>query len=205
MRWAKFAVALLCCWCLSAAAADSWCRPGGASALRFEWVPGGGPEPGVGSVRIKDRSGKTVQVLDGVENYYYRDSDAFRSSADFNNDGCPDLAVTRSKAAIGNESATVFLYRPATKRFVLNKVLSGIGGLNVDGRDRNCVTGEWKGGAEDVYTTRHCWRKGKLVPTNEHSVSPLYNREGMLDCYEHVVTDYRGGRKRTRTSCTKEF
>jgi hypothetical protein len=70
MLWARLTIALLCCWAASVSAADPWCRPGGASALRFEWVPANKAEPKIGSVRIKDVSGKTVQVLDAVENYY---------------------------------------------------------------------------------------------------------------------------------------
>jgi hypothetical protein len=205
MLWARLAIALLCCWAASAFAADPWCRPGGASALRFEWIPASKAEPRVGSVRIKDESGKTVQVLDAVENHYGGSELPLGRRDDFNNDGCPDLAVTNSIAGIGNESLTVFLYDPRAKRFEENEALSGIGGLNVDPHDRNCVNGEWKGGAEDVYTSRHCWRRGKLVPIKEYSVSPLYNRKGELACYEHVETTYRGGRKRTRTRCTQKF
>jgi hypothetical protein len=64
MLWARVSIALLFCWAASASAADPSCRQGGASALRFEWVPASKAEPTVGSVRIKDVSGKTVQVLD---------------------------------------------------------------------------------------------------------------------------------------------
>lgn len=67
------------------------------------------------------------------------------------------------------------------------------------------MTGYWKGGAEDMHSERHCWSKGKLVLKSEYEVSPLYNGEGEFQCYQHVETAYRGGKKHTRTSCTKEF
>ena len=83
---------------------------------------------------------------------------------------------------------------------------SAIGSIGVDGRDPDCVTGDWKGGAEDVGGERDCWRKGRLVKTGAYSVRPLYDREtGEFSCYEHVDTTYAGGRKRVRRNCTKRF
>lgn len=40
---------------------------------------------------------------------------------------------------------------------------------------------------------------------SEYQVTPLYNPEGEFACYEHVETEYRGGKKREKKSCTKEF
>lgn len=147
--WAKCAIAMLCCCSLPAWAADPWCSPRGKSAFTFEWLSKGKADRALGSVRIKDAAGKTVQVLADVENYY-RDSESFGTGTDFNNDGCADLAVTNSVAGIGNRSSTVFLYNPRTKRFDANEALSHIGGLELDPKDKNCVTGGWKGGAEDM-------------------------------------------------------
>lgn len=196
-------MAILCCWSLPAWAADPWCSPGGASALRFEWLPKDTSNPSIGSVRIKDASGKTVQMLNNVTNDY-GNSESLRNR-DFNNDGCPDLVVTADMAAIGNESVEAFLYDPRKKRFELNKALSGLGGLDLDPDDKNCVTSSWKGGAQDIYWAQHCWNKGKLVIQREYDVSPMYNTEGEFQCYQHITTDYRSGKKRERTDCTKEF
>ena len=201
MVWTKVSIAMLCCWPLFSWAADPWCS---SRALQLEWLPNNQAEPSVGSVQIKNPSGKIVQVLGSLENYG-ENSESLRTSRDFNNDGCADLVVTSSVAAIGNESIKAFLYNPRTRRFDVSQALSGIGGLDIDPRDKNCVTGSWKGGAMDFYSARHCWRKGKLVMKSEHSVSPLYNDQGELQCYQNVITDYRGGKKRKRTSCTKEF
>ncbi|MBD8530533.1 hypothetical protein IFT83_11155 [Massilia sp. CFBP 13647] len=202
--WAKHAVAMLCCCSLSAWAAAPWCSPRGKPAFTFQWVARDKADPALGSVRIKDAAGKTVQVLADVENYY-ADSKSFDTGTDFNNDGCADLVVTTSVAGIGNESLAVFLYNPRTKRFEANEALSNIGGLELDPKDRNCVTGGWKGGAEDMYSSRHCWKQGQLVMISEYKVSPLYGPEGEFTCYEHVETEYRGGEKREKKSCTKEF
>lgn len=198
------AMAMLCCCALPAMAADPWCSARATPALTFEWQSANKAEPTVGRVLVKDASGKTVQVLDKLENYY-GSSESLRSEADFNNDGCRDLVVTNSVAGIGNESKSVFLYQPATRRFVLNEALSEIGGLELDRDDKNCVTSFWKGGAADMYFARHCWNKGKLLIQRESEVSPRYKEDGEVQCYEHVETEYRGGRKRTRTDCTKEF
>ena len=143
-------------------------------------------------------------MLDNLENYG-RSSESLDASRDFNNDGCADLVVTSSIAGIGNESAKAFLYNPKTRRFEVSGALSNIGGLDLDPRDKNCVTSYWKGGAMDYYAARHCWNKGKLVMKSEHTVWPTYNGEGELQCFLHVKTDYRGGKKRERTICTKEF
>lgn len=204
MAWTRWSLTLLCCCAAHAWAGDAWCRAGGTPALTFEWVPKDKAEPSVGSVRVKDASGKVVQVLDGLENYYH-DTGALGTDVDFNNDGCPDLKVTNSVAGIGNESLSVFLYNRATRRFEPNQALSEIGGLDIDSRNRNCVTGFWKGGAADVHSERHCWHKGKLVKDQEWDVSPRYNGEGEFQCYQHDETTYRGGKKHTHTDCTKEF
>lgn len=204
VMWAKCAIAMLCCSSLSAWAADPWCSPRGKPAFTFEWLAKGKANPDLGSVRIRDAAGKTVQVLADVENYY-RDSESFGTGTDFNNDGCADLTVTSSVAGIGNRSSTVFLYNPRTRRFEANEALSTIGGLALDPKDKNCVNGDWKGGAEDMYASRHCWKAGKLVLMSEYQVSPLYGPEGEFACYEHVETEYRGGKKREKKSCTKEF
>lgn len=195
---------MLCCWTMSACAADPWCSAGAQPALSFEWLPKDKAEPSLGSVRIRDANGRIVQVLENVENYR-EDSASLGTGTDFNNDGCPDLVVTSSMAAIGNESVTAFLYNPRTRRFELSEALSAVGGLQLDSRDRNCVTGDWKGGAQDVYSQRLCWSKGKLVLESEYDVSPRYNKEGEFQCFLHTETVYRGGKKRERTKCTKEF
>jgi len=197
-------MALLCCWSTAACAADAWCTALSKPAYSFEWVANSEVEDNTGSVRVKDASGKTVQVLANLENYY-GSSDGLDARRDFNNDGCPDLVVTHSKAGIGNESARVFLYSRSRQRFEANEALSNIGGLDLDPRDRNCVTGSWKGGAQDINWEQHCWNKGKLVLMREGSVSPMYDEEGTFQCYEHVETTYRNGKKHTRTDCTQEF
>jgi len=74
----------------------------------------------------------------------------------------------------------------------------------LDPRDKNCVTESGQIGSGDVYTARHCWSKGKLVLKSEARNQPLYNDKGELQCYQLVETEYRGRKKRTRTSCTKE-
>jgi hypothetical protein len=202
--WKSLSIAMLCCWCVPAWALDPWCGVRNSSAYSFEWLPDSEADTRVGSVRIKDAAGAVVQVLDKLENYH-ASSEMLGTSRDFNGDGCADLVVTNSVAGIGNESLSVFLYQPQRGRFVLDEALSAIGGLDVDPRDKRCVTGFWKGGAADIHTERHCWRKGKLVMVQEYSVSPLYNEEGALRCYEHVTIDYRGGKKRKRRECTKEL
>lgn len=173
-------------------------------AYTFEWVPENEAELKLGSIRIRDATGRTVQMLEKLENYY-ADSEQFATYRDFNNDRCPDLVVTNSVAGIGNESLSVFLYQPASRQFVFNAALSNIGGLDVDPRDKRCVTGFWKGGADDIHTEQHCWRKGKLVLVEEYAVSPRYNAESKLECYEHVTVTYRAGKKRQRRDCTEEF
>jgi len=197
-------LAMLCCCSLPAMAADPWCSVRDKPALTFAWQPANKAEPSVGRVFVKDASGKTVQVLDKLENYD-GSSESLRTGTDFNNDGCPDLVVTNSVAGIGNETLSVFLYQPGKRQFVLNQALSEIGGLQLDSDDKNCVTGSWKGGAVDMYTARHCWNKGKLVIRGEYQVSARYKEDGEVQCYQHVETEYRNGRKRTKTSCTQEF
>lgn len=204
MAWTRYALVFLCCAPLPAMAADPWCSVRGKPALTFAWQPANQAEPSVGRVLVRDAAGKTVQVLDKLENYG-GSSDSLRTEADFNNDGCRDLVVTNSVAGIGNETISVFLYQPGKRRFVLNEALSEIGGLELASDDRNCVTGSWKGGAMDMYTSRQCWVKGRLVMKSEYQVSARYKEDGEVQCYEHVETAYRGGRKHTKTSCTQEF
>lgn len=203
MPWKTISVALLCCWSLCAGAAPA-CAPGGKPAYTFEWVPKDEAHASLGSVRIRDAAGLVVQVLDEVENYREH-TESLDTASDFNNDGCPDLAVTSHVAGIGNTSVTVFLYDRKTRRFEPSEALSAIGGLNLDARDKNCVTGEWKGGAADVHTERHCWRNGRLVRQTEYSVAPFHDAQGRFRCYRHVETVYRGGKKRQRSWCTKSF
>jgi len=200
-------IALLCCWSCGAWAADPWCGARGKSGYTFEWVAqdaAEAAEAAVGSIRIRNASGTPVQVLDKVRNHY-QDSASLRTREDFNNDGCPDLVVTSDMAAIGNESVEAFLYDRKTKRFVRSDALSQVPGPNVDPQDRNCVTGGWKGGAEDVYSVRHCWKKGKLVLVSEYDISPRYDKQARFQCYLHTETSYRKGKKHTRTKCTKTF
>ena len=108
-------------------------------------------------------------------------------------------------AGIGNETSTVFLYDRESKRFIYSDVLSEIGGLDIDSRNKNCVVSFWKGGAEDIYTAQYCWSKGKLLKKNEYSVSPIFGEDGAVKCYEHVETTYMGDKKKTKKTCTKEF
>lgn len=198
-------ILLLCCSSLPAWAFDPWCGPRGESAYSFEWVSRDQAEPNVGSVRIKDAAGKLVQVLDNVTNYYWESSESLGIRRDFNNDGCPDLVVTSEVAKIGNESVEAFLYERKTKRFKRSQALSNVPAPNVDPRDKRCVTGGWKSGADSAYSSRHCWRKGKLVLVSEYKVAPRYEGDSESFCYEHVETTYHGGKKRTRTKCTKTF
>lgn len=198
---------------------DPWCGANSgkkeARALRVEWVPATKEEfdPN-GSVRVRDaRTGEVLHEIGQLENWYAHSEAIDPDDAtapgidtrDFNNDGCRDLAVLQDKAGIGNESHAVFLYERATRRFVPHEGLSAIGGLDIDDRDRNCVTGFWKGGAADLGTEKHCWVKGKLVKREEYSVSPVY-RDDEFQCYQHVTTTYTGsGRKKVKRACTKEF
>ncbi|QNA89951.1 hypothetical protein G4G28_18240 [Massilia sp. Dwa41.01b] len=207
--WKTLSIVLLCCSSLPAWAFDPWCSPRGKQAYRFEWVVKGKAEDldgsFVGEVRIRNASGKLVQVLGNVSNYYGEDSEWLPGARDYNNDGCPDLVMTSQVAGIGNASVEAYLYNPRRRRFELNEALSNIGGLDVDPRDKNCVTGGWKSGADSVYASRHCWKKGKLVLVSEYKISPRYKEGSESFCYEHIETTYRGGRKRTRTKCTKTF
>lgn len=197
-------LAVLCWYPPSARAADPWCGPHPEEVLRFKWLPKGGVESQVGSVQIEDiKNGKIIQVLDNVENYR-ADSESL-TSRDFNNDGCGDLVVTSAVAAIGNETSSVFLYDRTRRRFVFNKVLSDIGGIDIDPHNPNCVTGSWKGGADDMYATTHCWRKGKLVLQNEYSLTTRLDQEGNVACYEKVETTYVRGQKKIRKRCTKDI
>ena len=189
---------------MSVWAADPWCNARDSRAYQFDWLPKHKPEESIGSVLIKDASGKIVQVLDNVENYH-RSRESLDTSRDFNNDSCADLLVTRNVGATGNESVDAFLYNRKTKRFEVSKALSTIGGLDIDPRDKNCVTSSWKGGAMDFYAAQHCWNKGKLVMESEETVWPTYNDEDELQCYYHTKISYRGGKKRERTKCTKQW
>lgn len=183
-------------------AADPWCTAQESEVLSFEWIPTDKAEPRIGDIRIQHvASGRTLQVIRNVENYS-DDSNSFRYR-DLNNDRCRDMLVTSSVGGIGNESMTVFLYDRRRKRFVLSKALSEIGGLDVDRLDKNCVTGFWKGGAADFYTSKHCWRDGKLVIKREYSVSPVVTAG--RQCYLHTTTEYHGGKKSVKKSCTKEL
>lgn len=200
----KLLCALLSLWSASVWAADPWCSSRDTPAFSFEWAPKDKADPRLGSVTVKNSSsGQTLQFLDNVENYH-DNSEAFRNT-DLNNDGCGDLLVVSSVGGIGNESKTVFLYNPQSRRFVLHKVLSEIGGLEVDHRDKNCVTGSWKGGASSFGTVKHCWRGKKLVKQSEYSVKPRLGEDGNLQCYEHVATEYRAGKKNVKKSCTQEL
>lgn len=189
---------------MSAWASDPWCSAGKTPAFNFEWQPKDQEEPSFGSVVIKDTSGNTIQVLDDIDNYR-GDAESLYANTDFNNDGCPDLVVTSFVGASGNETLTAFLYDRKTQRFAYSEALSNIGGLQLDPRNKNCVTASGKGGADTVYSERHCWSKGKLVLKSESKSVALYDDNGQLKCYQHVDTEYRGGKKRTRTSCTSEF
>ncbi|USX29175.1 hypothetical protein NHH73_13205 [Oxalobacteraceae bacterium OTU3CINTB1] len=190
--------------CSPSAWADPWCGPRPEEVLRFKWLPEGGVESQVGSVQVEDiKSGKILQVLEHVENYR-ADSESL-SSRDFNNDGCGDLVVTSAMAAIGNESSSVFLYDRASRRFVFSKVLSDLGGIDIDPGNPNCVTSSWKGGAENMYAATHCWRKGKLVLQSESSLTMLVDEDGDFSCYEQINTTYVNGRKKIRKRCTKNI
>lgn len=188
---------------MSAWAADPWCSSRGTPALQFEWVPKNTAEPSIGSVQIKAASGVVVQVIDNVENYR-ENSESLDTGRDWNNDGCADLVVTRSVGGSGNESVDAFLYNPKIKQFELNKALSDLGSPELDPNDRNCLTSSWKGGHSIFYGGRHCWSKGKLVMKSKYSVGPV-DKNGEFHCYRHVTIDYRGGKKRKRTKCTKEW
>jgi len=208
VRMLRQAVAALA-WLMPAAAAVAAPAAGAACGVpvRFAWVPADAADPHVGRVDvIEARGGRVVQTIGGVENYYGDAEDGALAAQDLNNDGCPDLVVTSSVAAIGNRSATVYLYDRGRRRFVYHEGLSTIGDPTVDDRDPNCVTTSWKGGAEDSYSGRHCWRGGRLVLVSDYSLSPLYDKEtGEFACYEQVETTYVGKRKRVRRKCTKTY
>ena len=199
----RAAVALACLVPLAGWAAGASC----GDPVRFAWVPAGAAQVQSGRVDVIDvRSGRTIQRIEAGENFYAGDADGGLDARDLNNDGCPDLVVTNGVAAIGNRSVTVYLYDRKRRRFVANDALSAIGDPSVDDRDRNCVTGSWKGGAEDVYSSRHCWRGSRLVLVSDYSLSPLYDKEtGEFACYEQVETTYAGKRKRVRRKCTKTY
>ena len=187
--------------------ADKQCTPDAKARFTFTWMPKTAAEPNVGSIRITDRGGTTVQVLDNVENHYGDSESAvdLMDTRDFNNDGCGDLVVTSSIAGIGNTISNAFLYHPASGRFVAHEALSGIMGLDIDPRDRRCVTGFGKSGAVDFDTARYCWSKGRLVLKEEYSVSQRVNLDGEPTCHMHITTTYRHGKKKVRTECTKDF
>lgn len=203
MVWSKLLIVLLGCCALPTWAADPWCTARGKAALRFEWLPQAA-DGALGSVRIvRADSGKTLQVIEHVENY--RADGESLDTRDFNNDGCGDLAVLAHMAGIGNASSTVYLYDRKRRQFVENAALSNIGGLELDERDRNCVNGGWKTGADRVQTERHCWSGGKLVLKGRYSMAPRIGDDGEFECYEHVETEYIRGRAKTRKTCTKKY
>lgn len=169
----------------------------------FAWIPQmAAADTHLGSIRITDRSGRTVQVLDN-QTLYYGDNDAagdLMDTRDFNNDGCGDLVFASQVAAIGNTIDTAFLYETASKRFVENESLSGIMGLDMDESDKGCVTGFGKSGAADIHSERFCWSEGKLVLKEESSVYQAVNLEGEPTCIVHTTTTYRHGKKKTRNA-----
>lgn len=185
-------------------AADPWCETGGRSGLRLEWLPLDEADPHLGSLSVRDAAdGRIVQVLEGLENYS-GSLDAVEI-ADMDNDGCPDLAVLAQVAAIGNRSRAFFLYDRSRRRFAWSGELSGIGGLEVDPTDRNCLIAQWKGGAATIHTARYCWEGGRLALRHEYSVSPMVDEAGEMACYQHVESFHEAGGTRTETSCTAEF
>ena len=183
-------------------------RAAGASCgapERFAWVAADAAGARSGRLDVVElRSGRTVQRIEVPENYFAGQADGGVESLDLNNDGCADLIVTRDMAAIGNRMVTVYLYDRARRRFVPNKALSDIGDPTLDERDPNCVIGLWRGGAEDFYSSRHCWRGGRLVLVSDYSQTPLYDKaSNEFACYEVVETTYTGKRKHERRRCTK--
>ncbi|HEX8601538.1 MAG TPA: hypothetical protein VF774_02760 [Pseudoduganella sp.] len=187
--------------------AGKQCSLDAKAMFTFVWIPQTAAEPNSGSMRITDRAGRTVQVLDNLE-YYYGDRESagdLVDTRDFNNDGCGDLVVTNSVAAIGNTISTAFLYEPASRRFVEHEAMSGIMGLDIDPLDKRCIAGFSKGGAADFSYAQYCWSKGKLVLKQESSVSGLVNPEGEPTCYLHTKTTYHNGKKKTREKCTKDL
>ncbi|QNA89952.1 hypothetical protein G4G28_18245 [Massilia sp. Dwa41.01b] len=201
--WKTLSIAVLCCSSLPAWAADPWCSQRGKPAYRFEWVPEKEADRTRGSVHISDASGKTVQVLANLGNER-ANSESLDTSRDFNYDGCPDLAVTSDVGDTGNESLTVFLYKPKGRQFELSKALSEIGGLDIDNQHGKCVSGAWNVGEAEYYSSRHCWRQGKLVIDHEYDRTTRVNEDGEFVCMLHVETTYRNGKKRTQTKCTQE-
>lgn len=203
--WRTMWLTLLCLASAPAWCAGKECSLDANTMFTFTWVPQTANDTHEGSVRITNHAGQTVQVLDN-QTYYYGDDVAFNESidtSDFNNDGCGDLVFTSDIASIGNIIYSAFLYDPARKRFVNNEPLSGIMGLEIDQRDKGCVTGYGKGGADYFSSERHCWSKGELVLKEENSVYPVYNKKGALTCYVHATTTYLHGKKKTKTNCTK--
>jgi hypothetical protein len=197
---------------LGLASAPAWsagrqCDPDAKAMFTFTWIPQTAAEPKLGSIRITDRAGRTVQVLDNLE-YYYGDSETtgdLMDTRDFNNDGCGDLVFANSVAGIGNTSSTAFLYEPVSRRFVEHQSMSEIMGLDIDPLDKRCVTGFGKGGAADFHSAQYCWSKGRLLWKRESSVSPRVNLEGEPTCYMHTTTTYHHGEKKTRQKCTKDL
>ncbi|WP_338765633.1 hypothetical protein [Massilia sp. METH4] len=167
--WRTIFIALLGLASAPAWSAGKQCDPDAKNTFTFTWIPKTASVPTAGSMRITDRADRTVQVLDNLE-YYYGDSEDSGNlvdGRDYNNDGCGDLVLVSSVAAIGNTSNTAFLYDPVRRRFVEHEGLSVIMGLDIDPRDRRCVTGFGKGGAVDIHTARHCWSNGRLVLKEE--------------------------------------
>ena len=201
-KWHGPIIFALFCSPALASTGDPWCSPAKEPhAYSFAWQPDRNASSGPGSVRVSNAAGRTVQILANVE--HDAGSQAPSKIHDYNNDGCDDLAIVSDVAAIGNESKTVFLYDRQRKRFVRSNILSEIGGLELDPRHRNCVTGFWKGGAMDFSTSRHCWKNGKLLIEKAYEVSAVGDEDGKHRCYLHVNTTYRGGKKRVTKRCTQ--
>lgn len=56
-----------------------------------------------------------------------------------------------------------------------------------------------------VLNSRSCRVKGQLVLMREWTVTPLVNRKGAFQCYQHIDTTYKAGKKQTRKTCTKQL
>lgn len=203
-RTLRHAVAAL--FCLAPLA--GWAaNPACGVPVRFAWSQTDAADPHMGRIDVLEkRGGQVVQTIAGVENYYGDVEDGMLATQDLNNDGCPDLVVTSSVAAIGNRSVTVYLYDRRRRQFVYHEGLSAIGDPAVDSREPACVIGSWKSGAVDMGSSRHCWRKGRLVLVSEYSLSARYNEaaDGVA-CYAQKETTWVKGRKRVREWCSKTF
>lgn len=204
--WRAMWIILLCLSSAPAWSSGSECSLDANTLFTFTWVPQTGDDPHVGSIRITDHAGRTVQVLDNQTYYYGDDHPAGNmDTRDFNNDGCGDLVFANDIAPIGNTTYSAFVYEAARRRFVENESLSGVPGLELDEHDKNCVTGYWKGGAMEFISERSCWSKGELVLEEENSVYPKINTQGEPTCFVKTTTTYLHGRKNTTTKCTKKL